>query len=287
MERLDEAGHGARGASDIAIVGAGPAGLVAAIALARRGVRSTVFERDEHPDQAPRFNADRSYTIDITGYVDATSYFDERMLAFNGIQYRGRVLEGWDKPGWTGSRGDIVRTLMAVASDRHERDVDFRFQCPVKSVDVHTGTLTYASRADGTSAMRFGLVIGADGAGSVIRRAMQEQVGGFTVKRESIPNYVTMLTLDGVGDRMDSSYLHAMSIRHFYVAGAINGDDGPATARWFCARSWTSRRPTRSRGSARRRCSRTPSTRFARCSRWRSARTWSARPSGRTCHTRR
>jgi len=83
--------------------------------------------------------------------------------------------------------------------------------------------------------MRFGLVIGADGAGSVIRRAMQEQVGGFTVKRESIPNYVTMLTLDGVGDRMDSSYLHAMSIRHFYVAGAINGDDGPATARWFCA----------------------------------------------------
>ena len=87
-----------------------------------------------------------SYTIDITGhglralrYVDATSYFDERMLAFNGIQYRGRVLEGWDKPGWTGTRGDIVRTLMAVASDRHERDVDFRFQCPVKSVAVHRG----------------------------------------------------------------------------------------------------------------------------------------------------
>lgn len=242
MERSDKAGHGTRGTGDIAIVGGGPAGLVVAIALARRGVRTTVFERDVHPDQAPRFNPDRSYTIDITGhglralqYIDATSHFDDRMLPFNGMQYHGRVLEGWDEPGWTGSRGDIVRTLMAVAAARHERDVDFRFDCPVESVDVDTGTLTYASRRDGASTRRFDLVIGADGAGSVVRRAVQEQVEGFTVERQSIPNYVTMLALDGVGDRMDRSYLHAMSIRHFYVAGAIIGDDGPETARWFCA----------------------------------------------------
>src|ERR687883_832916 len=73
----------------IAIIGAGPAGLVAAIALARRGVPTTVFEREAHPELSPRFNPDRSYTIDITGHglralrhIDATTYFDDRLLPF-------------------------------------------------------------------------------------------------------------------------------------------------------------------------------------------------------------
>ena len=88
--------------NSIAIVGGGPAGLVTAIALARRGIRTTVFDRDAHPEVAPRFNPDRSYTIDITGhglralrYIDATSYFDARMLPFKGIQYRGKVVQDW------------------------------------------------------------------------------------------------------------------------------------------------------------------------------------------------
>jgi thioredoxin reductase len=63
--------HGAtdhtEGTPTIALVGGGPAALVAAIALARRGIRTSVFERDTHPEIAPRFNPDRSYTIDISG----------------------------------------------------------------------------------------------------------------------------------------------------------------------------------------------------------------------------
>ncbi|MEH2244074.1 NAD(P)-binding protein [Nostoc sp.] len=37
----------------IALVGSGPAALVAAITLARRGIRTTFFERDAHPEVAP------------------------------------------------------------------------------------------------------------------------------------------------------------------------------------------------------------------------------------------
>ena len=84
----------------IAIVGGGPAGIVAAVALARRGIRTTVLEREPHPEDAPRSNPDRSYTIDSPGHalralrhIDATSYFDERMLPFNGMRYRGRFVE--------------------------------------------------------------------------------------------------------------------------------------------------------------------------------------------------
>ena len=75
------------GAADIAIVGCGPAALVLAIALARRGIRTTLFERDAHPEVAPRFNPDRSYTIDISGHglralrhIDACSCFDDRLI---------------------------------------------------------------------------------------------------------------------------------------------------------------------------------------------------------------
>ena len=124
---MSDRGTPKSGDERIAIVGGGPAGLVAAIALARRGIPTTVLERDAHPDLAPRFNPDRSYTIDITGHglralrhIDATSYFDARLMPFRGLQYQDRVVEDWAEAGWTGSRGDILRALMALITDRHQ-----------------------------------------------------------------------------------------------------------------------------------------------------------------------
>jgi 2-polyprenyl-6-methoxyphenol hydroxylase-like FAD-dependent oxidoreductase len=64
---------------------------------------------------------------------------------------------------------------------------------------------------------------------------MQQQLPDFTVETSSIPNYVTMIALDRLEDQMDRRYLQALSIRHFYVAGAIPGDEGPGSQRWFCA----------------------------------------------------
>jgi 2-polyprenyl-6-methoxyphenol hydroxylase-like FAD-dependent oxidoreductase len=91
----------------IAIVGGGPAGLVAAMALARRGIQTTVFEREVHPDTAPRFNPDRSYTIDITGHglralrhIDVTPYFDARMLRSRASSTRaGSWMTGRNRAG--------------------------------------------------------------------------------------------------------------------------------------------------------------------------------------------
>jgi hypothetical protein len=68
---------------------------------------------------------------DITGHglrplrhIDATSYFDARMLAFKGIHYQGKVVDEWTEPGWTGSRGDIVRALTAPIIDHYQDHVE-------------------------------------------------------------------------------------------------------------------------------------------------------------------
>jgi kynurenine 3-monooxygenase len=228
--------------AQIALVGAGPSALVAAVALARRGVPTSVFERDAHPEVAPRFNPDRSYTIDISGHglralrhIDACSHFDARMIPFKGLKIPGGRTEEWTLPGWTGSRGDILRALMAVVEDKYRDRITLEFECRVTSVNVETGTLTCEPKGGAALTRQFEFIIGGDGAGSVVRRAMREQIPGFTVETHSFPNYCTMIELDRVDQGMDPHYLHGLSVRPFCVAGAIRPDSGSQTPRWFCA----------------------------------------------------
>ncbi|MEO1286426.1 MAG: NAD(P)/FAD-dependent oxidoreductase [Chloroflexota bacterium] len=228
--------------SKIIIIGGGPAGLVSAIAFARRGISTTVIEKLAHPDIAPRFDPNRSYTIDITGhglkalrYIDADAEFEQKLIPFKGIRlYGSNLVEAWDNDGWTGSRGDILRTLMSVIAKKYADYISFEFETQVAAVDVYTGHVTTST--EGISQVReFDFIIGADGGGFVVRQAMIDQIPEFTTTYREIPNYATMLEFDQNTQELDPSYLYIMSINPFCVAGAINGETNQDPARWFCA----------------------------------------------------
>ncbi|MCU1687459.1 MAG: symbB [Amycolatopsis sp.] len=217
--------------TEIAIIGGGPGGLMAAIALARRGVRTTVFEREDHPERMPRFNPDRSYPIDITGHglkavrhIDALTHFDAHLTAFHGISGRAWLSDPWLEPGWIGSRGDITRALMSVVEDRHHDMIDFVFHSEVRTVDVLAGEVAGQS---------FDLVIGADGAGSAVRAAMRDQVAGFTVETSSVPNYGLLLELDQVGEKLDKHCPNGLAVNPPTLAAVIRDEDKPDGVRWL------------------------------------------------------
>lgn len=124
---------------------------------------------------------------------------------------------------------------MALAEEKHRGLVRFEFGCRVNAVDVRAGKLTFEPRSGDGATERFDFVVGADGAGSVVRNALLEQIPGFAVESKSFPNYCTMIELDRVEERLDRNYIHGLSTRPFCVAGAIVGDHGSNTSRWFCA----------------------------------------------------
>ena len=120
-------------------------------------------------------------------HIDASTYFDDRMIQFKGLKIPGGITEEWKLPGWTGSRGDILRALMALAEEHYGQWISFEFECRVTAVELEAGIVTYADKSGGTRTRRCDLIIGCDGVGSVVRNAIREQVPGFSVETASFP----------------------------------------------------------------------------------------------------
>jgi len=235
----------------VAIIGAGPAGLVLAAALGKRGGDFEVDVFDQAPDHAsaPEFNPNRSYTIDITGHgakalrylgPEAEAVFDEHLLAFRGlnlicVEDKVHMPEG--NRGWTGSRGTICQTLQKLSQDRN--NVKICFDCRVEVLDFDSGEVLVNSgevpvHSDHAVRRQYDVVVAADGGGSAARTAMFEP---DQVKSTNNGNLSIMLAFDRkelLGE-LDPCVLYGMSLRPaLCVAGAINGPGGKEDPLWFC-----------------------------------------------------
>ncbi len=156
---------------DVAIVGAGPAGLAVAIESARRGLATVVLERSSGPpDKAcgeglmPRGVTwlEAAGVRPLLGPADCTPIETIRWIEADGRPVEGRL----PAPGALGVR----RTALTAALARRaaECGAELSFGCPVRR---HARTAEgVALQTDGEE-VRAALLVAADGLHSPIRRA--------------------------------------------------------------------------------------------------------------------
>ena len=253
----------------IAIIGAGPAGLTCALALARRGVDIHIFERADNHLETATYNPNRSYTIDITGHgkkaadhVGATKRFDRELLRFRGLKY---ALPAWTKrapnktlteaypgQGWTGSRGDICRVLQAELNQVNPSNTRLLFSTEAHLIDARKGILLLESTDNKVSHEEtFDMIIGCDGGGSTTRSTLQQLDPSFSVSSMDLGNHSIMLHLDQHLDELNPEYLYVHAVRPVAaVTGAINGPNGAKDPRWFCQLGFSGFRSFRSADEA-------------------------------------
>jgi len=154
----------------ILIVGGGIAGSAAAIALARAGIESIVYDASPAPrdDEGAFFNLAPNgiavlRALDIEFVLDSIGFRNDRLIFQNE---RGRVLAETAVGGVTVMRGALSRRLRQVAQQRRVR---FVFGKPLDTVRRHGEMVAHF--ADGTSVVA-SAVIGADGTHSRTRASL-------------------------------------------------------------------------------------------------------------------
>ena len=167
----------------VLIAGAGPSGMVAAVALAKAGVPVTVLEAEADLRADLRASTFHPPTLDLLESLDATAELIAQGLIARTWQYRDRVagpIVTWDLGLLAGDTAHpyrlqaeqwrLTRILAArLARFPHARLL-FRHAVTGVAQDADGATLTVSS-PEGDRAFRGRWAIGAEGAASPVRRA--------------------------------------------------------------------------------------------------------------------
>ena len=232
---------------EFSILGAGLAGSLAAIYLTRRGHDVTVYER--RPDPRVR-NPDGGRSINlalanrgIRALEQVGLLEDIRKLI---IPMRGRMLH---EPGqeptlqpygkdeseviFSVSRAGLNELLLNRAEDAGAR---VRFEHAVEDIDLDSGSVTIARDGQTTRLTDAGAIIGADGSGSPLRRALTALPGSHTSEEFSAHGYKELTIPPGAGGefRIDPNALHVWPRSEFMMI-ALPNQDPSFTATLFLA----------------------------------------------------
>lgn len=172
---------------DVAIVGAGPAGLMLANLLGQRGLRVTVLEQGASLIDYPRgvgMDDETLRTFQAAGLVQEVlpHTVPHQVLAF--VDAKGRDLARLAPPqadfGWPRRNGFVQPLADRVSFEGLSRfpDVDVRFSQRVTGFVQDASGVTVS--VDGGSSVRAKYLVGADGGSSATRKALGVDFPGTT-----------------------------------------------------------------------------------------------------------
>ena len=235
----------------VTIVGAGPAGALLAILLARNGIHVTVYERRCDP-RLGHVAAGRSINLALAERgLNALrrAGLAERVQPLL-IPMRGRIIHDVDgtpttlpygqRPAeviYSVSRAALNQLLIAAAIDAHQVEVHFDQACT--GVDLVRPALTMRNTVAGaTRSIACDRVIAADGASSAIRDAMVA-AGKANSHEDLLPHQYKELSIPPTAagmHRIEREGLHIWP-RGGFMLIALPNIDGSFTVTLFLARS--------------------------------------------------
>jgi 3-(3-hydroxy-phenyl)propionate hydroxylase len=176
----------------VIIVGAGPAGIVCALALSRRGVPVTVFEQEPAPVKDQRAASLHPPTLEMLDEIGITSRIIDQGFVSSKYRYHdrldGSVVAEFDLD----QMRDEFRFPFVLQYEQYKltasiyqeyangSDFDVRFSHKVSSLSQDgTGVTMEVSSPAGLQVHRADFVIGCDGGRSVVRKLANIDFKGF------------------------------------------------------------------------------------------------------------
>jgi putative polyketide hydroxylase len=241
----------------VVIVGAGPAGLVAAVTLARQGIGSLLVERNPGLSPLPRATAVSTRTMELLrswGLEDEVRAGQLEIAAVGAwaaetlASPEGALLP-LGHPDFEQVVAASPTTLAAIPQDhwepvllRHLEGLgrsEVRFGTELVALDQDADGVTVALRepaGGATRTVRAGYLVGADGAHSLTRALLGIAMDGPDHLREQLTALFEAPLGEVVGDRRYGIYF----IQH-PEAGGVFVPNG-AGDRWLYGREWEPRR---------------------------------------------
>jgi kynurenine 3-monooxygenase len=238
-----------RDTPEITLVGAGLAGSLLAIFLARRGYRVTILERRPDPRKtAAPASAGRSINLALANrgisaleQVGVMESVRSQLIPMAGRMLhdeegRLRLIPYGNKPHeviYSVSRAGLNALLLDAA--RSTGRVSIRFGATVSTVDFTTRQVLFRDGEDSEpQTTPYDILIGTDGSASAVRAAILERTGGQLDEEPLGHGYKELSIPAAAGGqfRMEKNALHIWP-RGEYMLIALPNTDGSFTATLF------------------------------------------------------
>ncbi|SDT36532.1 FAD-dependent oxidoreductase [Actinoplanes derwentensis] len=203
----------------VVVVGMGPVGMVAALALARRGVDVVVLEAGDTLAAESRASTFHPPTLEILDELGVADALHERGLIARTFQYRDRtgtvladldlaVLAGDTKYPYRLQSEQNNLTEIIASRLRELPNARLVFGAPVRRVEIGSDGVGVFVPGDGREpSYRGRWVIAADGAGSAVRKSLGIAFEGFTFPERFLVASTTHELADDIPGLAPVSYV--------------------------------------------------------------------------------